>query len=366
MASAFRSPDRGLWLGYAGACVLAWLLHLLAGLDFVRGSWQVWAAAYETTQVIWPAALLGAGVLPWVRWLHRTPRTAPALALWHVAAALAFGAAWQGLEYAAARALFGVDHANAVLLQRLASRPVLGAVAYAGLAIAFTAVLQARRARAVTLAAAQAEAALARAELAAISGQLNPHFLFNTLNVVIALTRRDPAGAEQALLQFAQMLRYVLAAQREAFERVTLEEELEFVRSYLALESRRLGPRLRVDWDIDPATLGDEVPPLSLQPLVENAVRHAVAPRSEGACVSIRAARTADGALSLAVSDDGPGCDTAAVEAPRPPGLRRDGGVGLAALRRRFALDFDGRARLHIRSAPGAGFHVDLIIPPTT
>lgn len=356
---------RRVWLGYAGACVLAWLLHILAGIDFQPGRWQAWSAVYEASWATWPAVLLGAAVLPWVRWIHQHPRGAGALMLCHTIAALLFGAAWQALQYFAALALFGVEHASAVLHQTLLSREIVGVLVYAGIATSFAAVLQGRRARAGAIAAAQAEAALARAELAAISGKLNPHFLFNTLNVVIALTRKDPQGAEQALLRFSAMLRYVLATKREATERVTLDDELEFVRNYLALEGQRLGARLRVEWHVDPETLGDEIPPLTLQPLVENSVLHAVAPRTQGGRVSIRSRRDTEGsALQLSVEDDGPGCDPALLDAPRP--AQKPGGVGLSALKRRFALDFDGRARMDIATAPGAGFRVDLWIPQSS
>ena len=209
------------------------------------------------------------------------------------------------------------------------------------------------------LSAAQAESALARAELAAISGKLNPHFLFNTLNTLIALTRKDPRAAEAALLRFAGMLRYVLDSKRSAADRVALADEVQFVRDYLALESLRLGTRLDIRWQIDPATLQDEIPPLSLQPLVENSIVHGVAPRPQGGRISIRSGH-ADEGLALSIEDDGPGCDPASLDEGRTGAPR---GIGLAALKRRFALDYEGRARLHVRTAPGSGFRVDLWIP---
>src|SRR6185295_15559578 len=137
--------------------------------------------------------------------------------------------------------------------------------------------------------------------------------------------------------------------------------EVDFVRDYLALESLRLGARLRIDWQIDPATLQDEIPPLSLQPLVENSVLHGVAPRREGGRISIRSARNAlNQGLELCVEDDGPGCDPAQLDDDAAAAKR---GIGLAALKRRFALDYDGRARMRVHTAPGAGFRVDLWIP---
>jgi hypothetical protein len=355
--------ERRLWPAYVVACVLAWLLHILAGLEAQRGTWSLWPAAYEATWALLPAAVLGTLVFPWARVLDRRQLPGPILAFAHIGAALAFGLAWQLLEFAFAAWFYGASHASAMLRQGLLSREIVGVVVYAVIVAGFTAVLQARRARAGAIAAAQAEAALARAELAAISGKLNPHFLFNTLNSVVALTRKDAALAEQALLQFANMLRYVLATKRDTDDRVTLAEELDFVRNYLALESLRLGSRLRIDWELDPATLSDEIPPLSLQPLVENAVLHGVAPRPQGGVVAIRSARDgADGTLHLCVHDDGAGCDPQFLDAPPRPGRS---GVGLAALRRRFALDFDGRARMTIATAPQAGFRVDLWIPQT-
>jgi hypothetical protein len=359
------SPPARLWLAYAGACLLAWVLHILAGLDTQRGSWVAVKAAYDATSALWPAALLGTAVLPWVRFLdRRRPSATPLFLACHLAAGLVFGIAWQLLDFIAARLLFGAAHATAVLLQNLLTREIAGVLVYAGIATSFTAVLQSRRARAGAVAAAQAEAALARAELAAITGKLNPHFLFNTLNLVIALTRTNPHQAEQALLQFSSMLRYVLATKRDTTDRVLLQDELEFVRNYLALEEQRLGPRLRVEWMLDPATLQDEIAPLSLQPLVENAVLHGVAPRVEGGRIAIRSERdAANGALHLCVEDDGAGCDPQKLETPPATDI---GGIGLAALRRRFMLDFEGQARMSVTTQPGAGFRVDLWIPQAT
>lgn len=364
---AAAGSDRQLWLAYAGACLLAWLLYVLAGAEFQRGLWQLWEAVYQATLSLWPPMLLGIGVYPWVRMLQRQEfGPAAALAL-HAVAALLFGALWQVCEFSTAWALFGAAHASAVLTQTLLWRAIWGVFVYAAIATGFTAVLQARLARLAAVAAAQAESALARAELAAISGKLNPHFLFNTLNSLIALTRKDPQGAEAALLRFAGMLRYVLAAKRDASDRVALAEEIEFVRDYLALESLRLGARLRIDWQLDPSTLQDEIPPLSLQPLVENSVLHGVASRLAGGSISIRSGRNPlNQGLDLSIEDDGPGCEPGRLEdegAKVPAGGERRRGIGLAALKRRFALDYEGRARLRVRTAPGAGFRVDLWIP---
>jgi len=363
VSTASHDPGhrRSLWIGYASACGVAWLLYVLAGAEFQRGLWQLWQAVYQATLALWPPMTLGVAVFPWVLRLQDAGHGAPAreVAL-HVVGALVFGAAWQACDYVVSTLLYGHLYANVNLEQTVLWRAIWGVIAYAAIATAFTAWLQARRARAASLAAAHAESALARAELAVISGKLNPHFLFNTLNSLIALTRKDAQAAEAALMRFAGMLRYVLDTKRSAADRVPLAEEIEFVRDYLALESLRLGKRLRVEWELDPDTFADEIPPLSLQPLVENAIQHGIAPRVDGGRVGIRSARNVmNQGLDLSVEDDGAGCEPARLDDPAPA----RSGIGLTALRRRFALDYDGRARLHIRTQPGAGFRVDLWIP---
>jgi hypothetical protein len=360
-APALRpASQRSLWIAYGCACIVAWLLYVLAGAEFQRGLWQLWQAVYQASLSLWPPMLLGVAVFPWVRRAQGGQGGPVGEALRHGVGALAFGAAWQACDYAMSWALYGRVYANVMLLQTVLWRAIWGLIVYAAIATAFTAWLQARRARAASLAAAQAESALARAELAVISGKLNPHFLFNTLNTLIALTRKDAQAAEAALMRFAGMLRYVLDTKRSAADRVPLGDEIEFVRDYLALESLRLGKRLQVDWELDPATFADEIPPLSLQPLVENAIQHGIAPRVEGGRVGIRSARnTMNLGLELSVEDDGAGCDASYLDDP----ASERSGIGLTALRRRFALDYDGRARLRIRTRPGAGFRVDLWIP---
>ena len=356
--------NRQLWLAYAGGCLLTWLLFVLAGTEFQPGLWQFWEAMYQASLSLWPPMLLGLAVWPWLSWLNRRPRPLWELASLHLAGSLLFGAVWQLLDFGLAQWLFGGAHAQAMLAQTILWRAIWGLLVYAALLTAFSAVINARRAKQLELAQVQAESALARAELSAISGKLNPHFLFNTLNSLIALTRKDAKAAEQGLLRFAGMLRYVLAEKREATERVALQDELEFVRDYLALEALRLGQRLRVSWQLDPQTLLDEIPPLSLQPLVENCVRHGIAPLPQGGEIIISAQRDAlTQGLQICVRDDGQGCEPSQTERQSKPGSR--GGVGLSALRRRFALDFDGQARMQIRTAPGQGFRVDLWIPQT-
>jgi len=357
--------DRPLWLAYAGLCLLCWALYVMAGTDWQRGAWHMWKGLYLASWNMGPPIVLGCAGLPWARWLHKRAWPVPQLLALHAAGAAVFVAGWQALDYAASVSLYGVEHSNATLQRMVLWQAMWGVFVYVALMLGFSGALHARRANAVALGAARAEAALVRAELAAISGKLNPHFLFNTLNSLLMLTRRDPAAAEQSLLRFSRMMRYVLGTSGGTSgggaERVTLQEELDFVRDYLELESLRLGPRLKVEWQIDPTTVNDAIPPLTLQPLVENSVLHGIAPQVQGGTVRIQARRlAAPDALSLRVDDDGAGCTW-----PPPPDAAKSeaGGVGLSALRRRFELDFGGRAELSMTSAPGAGFQVHILIP---
>ncbi len=347
---------QGLWLSYAGLCLLCWGLYAMAGTDWQRGGWRLWEGVYEATLNLSAPMVVGLLTLPWVRWLQGRPASGVARLGLHALGVAVFIFLWLALEVGLAWLLFGTEHASALLEQRVLWRAVWGVFVYLALVFGFGGALHARRAQHVAVSAARAEAALVRAELAAINGKLNPHFLFNTLNTLLMLTRRDPAAAEDALLRFARMMRHVLDSTRASQDRVALRDELDFVRDYLALESLRLGPRLKVRWELDDAVLDDEVPPLTLQPLVENAVQHGLAPQLEGGELHIRAER-AGGLLRLLVRDDGAGCEWP----PRPAAPGR--GVGLSALQRRFELDYGGRARLQVRSAPGQGFEVEVLIP---
>jgi two-component system, LytTR family, sensor histidine kinase AlgZ len=126
------------------------------------------------------------------------------------------------------------------------------------------------------------------ARLAELQARIRPHFLFNSLNSAIALVREDPARAESLLEDLSELFRHALVDHGEA---VTLEEEVALARHYLAIEQVRFGDRLRVEWSLDPQAGGACVPPLFLQPLVENAVKHGVEPSAEGAQVRISTQR---------------------------------------------------------------------------
>jgi hypothetical protein len=235
---------------------------------------------------------------------------------------------------------------------------LLYGIALYGLVVGISyAVQAARRLRDEERRATRAEALRIDAERRALRAQLNPHFLFNALHSITALVRVDPAGGERGLEQFAALLRYVLDVNRERGEEVTLEAELRFVRTYLALERLRLGDRLLVVEEIEPDALECLVLAFSLQPLVENAIRHGVAPRA-GAGTLRLAASIVDDDLVLEVADDGPGAEVSRVDEAQ--------GLGLHAVRQRLETRWGGAARMEVVTAPHNGFLVRLRVPAAT
>ncbi|HEY0723690.1 MAG TPA: histidine kinase, partial [Pyrinomonadaceae bacterium] len=137
------------------------------------------------------------------------------------------------------------------------------------------------------LRASQLEAQLAQSQLQVLKMQLHPHFLFNTLNAISALIRESPDEAEEMVSRLGDLLRMTL--ETAGLQEVPFKKELEFLRHYIDIEQTRFQDRLRVEMAIEPETLDGLVPSMILQPLVENSVRHGVAPRPEGGCIKIKA-----------------------------------------------------------------------------
>ena len=197
-----------------------------------------------------------------------------------------------------------------------------------------------RRFREREVAAAQLETQLATAQLQALRMQLHPHFLFNALHSAAMLTMIDPEGAHRVLVQLSALLRTTL--DRSSAAEVPLSEEIDFVDQYLAIERVRFQDRLRVAIEADDDSLSAAVPNLILQPLVENAVRHGIARRSDSGELRIRAVRN-NGVLVLEVEDDGEGLPNAWTLSP-PHGT----GVGLTNIRSRLERIYGDRGRLEL------------------
>ena len=196
------------------------------------------------------------------------------------------------------------------------------------------------------------------AELRALRAQINPHFLFNALTTIGHLIQTAPSRALETLLRLTALLRAVL---RSEIEYTTLGRELDVVEAYLEIERARFEDRLRVTIDAPPDARRVSVPPLVLQPLAENAVKHGIAPLREGGHVTVQArvGAAGDGSrqLTLLVRDTGAGATEARVA------RGRDRGVGLRNVERRLACQYGDRAWLALRTTPGAGTTVEIRLP---
>ncbi|RKH37505.1 sensor histidine kinase [Corallococcus sicarius] len=197
---------------------------------------------------------------------------------------------------------------------------------------------------------------LARAQLHALKAQLHPHFLFNTLNSIAALVHRDPHGSERMISQLSDLLRGTLDA--AGTEEVSLQEELRSLQPYLDIQGVRFADRLTVKHDIAQDALAAHVPHLVLQPLVENAIQHGIAPGTEPGTVTL-VARRAGPELHLEVRDDGLGLKESPADVSRGSG----GGRGLRITRERLLQLYGAAHRLELRDAVGGGTTVALAIP---
>jgi two-component system sensor histidine kinase AlgZ len=193
-----------------------------------------------------------------------------------------------------------------------------------------------------------------RARLATLQAQVNPHFLFNTLNAIAALIPKEPASAEETVERLASVLQYSLASSERGL--VTVAEEVAAVRDYLAIEGARFGERLKSTIEIADGLEKDAIPPMLLQPLVENAVLHGLSSREGGGAVTVQG-RAEDGAMVLTVSDDGVG----------PGASKRHGNrIGIDNLRERLALTYGDAATLSLGARAGGGFECEIRVPRAT
>lgn len=202
---------------------------------------------------------------------------------------------------------------------------------------------------------ARLKAQLAEARLRVLKMQLHPHFLFNTLHSINSLVLEDQAGASRMIVRLGDFLRLTLEHSEHQF--VTLGEEIEFLRCYLEIEQVRFEDRLSVEFDIEPETLSARVPHLILQPVVENAIQHAVAPLAVPGHIRVRAKRSGE-TLRLEVRDSGPGIKP---EAAASHGVSK--GVGLSNVRARLGQLYGDRYRLELTNTEDSGLAVALELP---
>jgi two-component system, LytTR family, sensor histidine kinase AlgZ len=256
-------------------------------------------------------------------WLHR-------LRYWHAIAALV------ALELAVAAVVYG---SGAFLLGASGSL-----LRYSVFTLVITGVLIGYfdlRGRALS-------PALTEARLQALQARIRPHFLFNSINAVLSLMRQEPRRAEQALEDLADLFRVLMADNRQL---TPIAREVALAKQYLSIEQLRLGDRLRVDWDIAHMPADALIPPLVLQPLLENAVYHGIEPRSEPGTISIVIGREAD-TMRLTLRNP-----------YQPDGSHHAGNrMALANIRERLALHFDAEAGIKT-VADANTYEVRIVIP---
>jgi len=197
------------------------------------------------------------------------------------------------------------------------------------------------------------EKLLMSARVEALASQINPHFLFNTLASISSLIRSKPETARMLIVKLSGLLRRLLRSQ-EHF--VTLREELEAIDEYLDIESIRFGPKLRIEKDIAADSLDVVVPSMLLQPLIENSIKHGLAPKIGEGCITIRSTRQSGHAI-IDVIDNGVGVQ------PETAGRIRDGGIGLRNVNERLRVIYGANYQLQLDSVPGEGTCARVVIP---
>jgi two-component system, LytTR family, sensor kinase len=306
---------------------LSWARALAVSL----AGWEVWT-------LLAPAVLALAARTPVSR-----ARLLPALAA-HIPASLLLSAIKLIAETWLVRAIVGggrlAGGVDKLYLAVLTYWAMVGAVQYAE---------QRRLASERELRASQLATELARAQVDALRMQLHPHFLFNTLNAISGLMREDVEAADTMLTQLSDLLRATL--QNEERQRLPLADEVAWIRTYLAIQQTRYGPRLRIDVDVPVECERALVPALILQPLAENAIRHGFAVTPGPGRIAIQA-RTFDGRLQIDVNDEGPGVSEPVRE-----------GYGLRNTRSRLRVLYGDTATLTVGSRdgePGTRSRIDL------
>lgn len=305
-------------------------------------------AARAGVVVMVPAALLGLLVIHGVKRLSLPSTIEWRFMLTHIILALAFSVAWvvlvAALRNVDLRIFTGAWVGRVPSASAIRWHMVSGVMIYAAIATATHASIVTER----------AQIDRKNAELNALRAQLSPHFLFNTIHSIILLVSRDPVAAETALEKIADLMRYALKSHNDLNSWSTVGEELEFAQTYIDLESIRLGDRLRVEHHIDALTLGFMVPPMLIQPLLENSIQHAVSRNARGATVSISIRQEKD-ALVLRVSDDGANTEAAST--------KNRHGIGLDAVQARLQLCFGNDYDFSAEPLESGGFLTTIRMP---
>jgi sensor histidine kinase YesM len=334
-----------------GVCVLA---AVLTGFIYAGTDWSLYMRVW-TTAVLWylNMALLTPAVL-WV--VHKTSyERTPKILFFviHILAGSAFAAILTILAFVDLRIYADPDivrYLNSMYPQYFN----IGVFIYAALTGWLYMLEYQRRSRAHAVREAELTRLAREAELRALKAQINPHFLFNALNSVNALVAKDPEGAREMNTRLGNMLRYVLDGSEKQF--VTVREELDFVTDYLKIEKLRLGDKLSVDVNVDERVLDSKIPPMTLEPIVENAIKHGVAKNTSGGTIGIKV-RSVRGQLECRVHDTGGGVSAGESESVL------DRGRGLKNTLERLKRLYEDAFSFSIESNPPSGCTVTLSIP---
>jgi two-component system, LytTR family, sensor kinase len=318
-------------------------LSLAAALAWRMPEWQVWALV--TPLIMWTGRRWPITRAPW--------KSLPI----HLVLATAIMTADIIVYFTLGRAFVNEPWFDEALLDvlpvMLLKMAFFELVIYAAVLIADQAIAYQRRYREAAVAQSQLEAQLVEAQLDALKQQLHPHFLFNTINAITVLMRKgEAASAIRMLGGLSDLLRRSLTSLRIGL--TSLDEELDFIARYLEIETTRFPDRLRVTMEIEPAARRASIPSLLLQPIVENAIEHGIAPRVEGGRITITAT-VVSGRLRIEVRDDGAGI----VEQP----TREGHGVGLSNVRKRLAQLYPGAHEFRLESADPHGAIATVDIP---
>lgn len=343
----------GIWL--IPAFTTASLFHLRTLHVNQPSNYWVWLADQSAQWFAWGL------ITPLIAWLGRRVRIARerrlAALLWHllfsviIASAQGFFKVWVSLS------VFGEstawDNLQNQYFAYMAWSGTWLVMIYWGILGASYAFEYFSRYRQQELIASQLESSLTRSHLEALQRQLQPHFLFNTINSISVLMQKgETVAANKMLTRLSELLRWVLS--RETVQELPLSEELAFVEAYLEIEQTRFGDRLKIDMQIAPETLTATVPCFMLQLLVENGIRHGIARKAGSGTVTVTARRSAEW-LHLEVADQAEGTGEKSLLADSP-------GIGLANARGRLALLYGDRFELELRPIP-SGTVASLRIP---
>src|SRR5580658_1519674 len=337
------------WAMFSGAVLsVPPVLHheyLALPFNLVLGFAAGMLGRYVEREEIWSfTPLIDLSIYRWVRRNLRKPRFDRQILLLIIIVAMEMVRDWLAHEFP--HRIFALE-ANQIWLQ-----PLVWLSAPIGVGIA----LKVWNALRVELSLEEQKRLLLEARLDALQRQINPHFLFNTLNSIAALVRNQPELARVMTVKLANILRALL---KDHDTYVPLSQELDFTDDYLDIEVVRFGAdKLKVEKEIDPRTLEVLVPSILLQPLIENSIKHGLEPRIRGGTVTLRS-RLEGERILIEVADDGVGIGHRPASA-----LRREGaGIGMKNVRERLEVLYGDQARFSVASSPGRGTMVSIEIP---